>query len=813
MLHTFKANAVSRSSLHHVKHSLATTNQKIHQTAQQQQQKHFSQSVLSQQQKKSKKETDDFSTAFDLDESELKEILKNEGSLGEVEPSSSDASSFDPSKHYDIDAVLPKVAKNVEYKRTHRLIRMLKAKVTHQQVAASSAKGGEKKEDKDSSNEGMYWRMYNRERQRPELSDFQQQLEQFPNSIYGNDSAGRADVDMMTQAVQVLSDKQLGIERKARDQVFDTLAKVEIDGINKQQTTDDSSGFSLSASTQHDEIFVEPWVQKNIEDASQSLRITQVFNMLHKQLNKKRMEEGKKLYDEEVKKHMLSDQEGKHYLAPVVEENVAAEAKRAEALIEPKYGEVVTKSSKNADMTALSASPTSLPGRAIKTITESHTRHIASNFNDLYSMGDTFSTAPKKPEKKSVLEKVTLSEDKYIFNESSTTPEANELIDNPVAYTHQETRFFLNDEQYNRQFEEDLRNDLKTKSLEQIYRERPYLLLDPLALTIRELNDVSAEELAAPFEPAHLKTLFSGVLQGRAPRSIGQFFQSISEVTDREGLLAKLQLLLPNYSRTKIDSILGKIVTGLVQQNKVNDMLETKEYSGTKRSVISLTDLLNGNSQPGNMSMSDFLARPRPKIEAVMYAVDQIAKAQVEEGTLQLVAELGKTNNEKDFASEWDYLYEVLKPIHGASQLNAGAAKGRRIYQPQIYSGLVRASGTRKDSRAHVVMTPGTGVFSINGRNYLDYFKRRSDLLKLGLPFKITQTFQQFDIYVKAEGGGTTGQRDAIKLAISKAFAKFIPEFGYALSANSMMTVDMRHVERKKFGLVKARKRATFVKR
>lgn len=75
-------------------------------------------------------------------------------------------------------------------------------------------------------------------------------------------------------------------------------------------------------------------------------------------------------------------------------------------------------------------------------------------------------------------------------------------------------------------------------------------------------------------------------------------------------------------------------------------------------------------------------------------------------------------------------------------------------------------------------MTPGSGLFKINGRNYLDYFSNQASIDKLGLPFRLTNSVNQFDVECRVSGGGTTGQVDAIKLALAKALGDFVPGFG-----------------------------------
>ena len=101
----------------------------------------------------------------------------------------------------------------------------------------------------------------------------------------------------------------------------------------------------------------------------------------------------------------------------------------------------------------------------------------------------------------------------------------------------------------------------------------------------------------------------------------------------------------------------------------------------------------------------------------------------------------------------------------------------------------------------------------INGRSHLEYFTNEEDIETIGLPLSLTNSLQQFDVKVSVDGGGTSGQRDAIKLGLARALGNFVPGFGTHLARNGMMTRDSRIVERKKPGQRKARAKFQWVKR
>ncbi len=89
-------------------------------------------------------------------------------------------------------------------------------------------------------------------------------------------------------------------------------------------------------------------------------------------------------------------------------------------------------------------------------------------------------------------------------------------------------------------------------------------------------------------------------------------------------------------------------------------------------------------------------------------------------------------------------------------------------------------------------------------------FLSREDILA---PFKVTQTEGKYDVFVNVDGGGTTGQAQAVRLGISRALIDINPDFRPALKAEGFLRRDPRMVERKKYGRPKARKRFQFSKR
>ncbi len=121
-------------------------------------------------------------------------------------------------------------------------------------------------------------------------------------------------------------------------------------------------------------------------------------------------------------------------------------------------------------------------------------------------------------------------------------------------------------------------------------------------------------------------------------------------------------------------------------------------------------------------------------------------------------------------------------------------------------------TGRRKNAIARVRIMPGTGKVTINGRNGADYFGRQELLNYAVLPFKATDTVDHFDVIALCNGGGTSGQAGAVRLGIARALID-AGDYRADLKKAGYLTRDARVVERKKYGLKKARKRPQFSKR
>ncbi|MEA2066100.1 MAG: 30S ribosomal protein S9 [Thermotogota bacterium] len=125
-------------------------------------------------------------------------------------------------------------------------------------------------------------------------------------------------------------------------------------------------------------------------------------------------------------------------------------------------------------------------------------------------------------------------------------------------------------------------------------------------------------------------------------------------------------------------------------------------------------------------------------------------------------------------------------------------------------------TGRRKTAVARVRLRPGKGKFVINGKEFDDLQKYlHNDLwVRHALkPAVITESLGKFDYVIRVNGGGLSGQAGAMRLGIARALLEFNPDLKKRLREEGLLTRDSRKVERKKYGLKKARKAPQFSKR
>ena len=143
----------------------------------------------------------------------------------------------------------------------------------------------------------------------------------------------------------------------------------------------------------------------------------------------------------------------------------------------------------------------------------------------------------------------------------------------------------------------------------------------------------------------------------------------------------------------------------------------------------------------------------------------------------------------------------------------AGAQPLPRV-QELDNQGRAYGRGSRKTSQARVWVYPGEGNITVNNKELIEYFDRESDRELLLAPFIVTRTCGMFDVFCYVKGGGLRGQAGAVRHGLARALEKYNPDyFRRPLKSFNYLTRDSRMVEKKKYGLKKARKAPQWVKR
>ncbi len=126
---------------------------------------------------------------------------------------------------------------------------------------------------------------------------------------------------------------------------------------------------------------------------------------------------------------------------------------------------------------------------------------------------------------------------------------------------------------------------------------------------------------------------------------------------------------------------------------------------------------------------------------------------------------------------------------------------------------VINTLGRRKTAVARIYLKDGNGSITINGRDYKEYFPTGTLQYVVTQSLEIADSVGKYDIKANLDGGGITGQAEALRLAISKALCEINPEMRPPLKAKGLLRRDPRMVERKKPGQKKARKKFQFSKR
>ncbi len=126
---------------------------------------------------------------------------------------------------------------------------------------------------------------------------------------------------------------------------------------------------------------------------------------------------------------------------------------------------------------------------------------------------------------------------------------------------------------------------------------------------------------------------------------------------------------------------------------------------------------------------------------------------------------------------------------------------------------LTQTTGRRKEAIARARLRPGTGVVTVNGRAFEDYFPTATQRMVVSEPLRVSEVTEAYDIDAAIIGGGSSGQAGALRMAIARSLVELDPDRRAALKRAGLLSRDSRRKESKKYGLKKARKAPQYTKR
>jgi small subunit ribosomal protein S9 len=126
---------------------------------------------------------------------------------------------------------------------------------------------------------------------------------------------------------------------------------------------------------------------------------------------------------------------------------------------------------------------------------------------------------------------------------------------------------------------------------------------------------------------------------------------------------------------------------------------------------------------------------------------------------------------------------------------------------------LTQTTGRRKEAVARARLRPGTGVHTINGKAFDEYFPTAMQRMVVTEALRVMNVEETYDVDATMHGGGISGQAGALSMGIARALVELDPEARPALKKAGLLTRDPRRKESKKYGLVKARKAKQYTKR
>ena len=156
---------------------------------------------------------------------------------------------------------------------------------------------------------------------------------------------------------------------------------------------------------------------------------------------------------------------------------------------------------------------------------------------------------------------------------------------------------------------------------------------------------------------------------------------------------------------------------------------------------------------------------------------------------------------------------EAPEAPEATETVTEAAPEPRAPREPVVLDRPIQTVGRRKEAVVRVRLVPGTGNFHLDGRTLEAYFPNKVHQQLIKAPLVTVDRVDSFDIHAHLDGGGPSGQAGALRLAIARALILVQPEDRPALKKAGFLTRDPRAIERKKYGLKKARKAPQYSKR
>ncbi|MDN5930620.1 MAG: 30S ribosomal protein S9 [Pseudonocardia sp.] len=210
------------------------------------------------------------------------------------------------------------------------------------------------------------------------------------------------------------------------------------------------------------------------------------------------------------------------------------------------------------------------------------------------------------------------------------------------------------------------------------------------------------------------------------------------------------------------------------------------------------------------------MSSPEPEVEAPVEAVeaeassDEVAEIDAVSDDATAEAPAGEAVADETVAEDAGPVDEAVAADDVDTDVEVDVASD----VPTVFSDRpVQTVGRRKEAVVRVRLKPGTGNFTLNGKSIETYFPNKLHQQLIREPLVLLEKTERFDIFANLHGGGISGQAGALRLAIARALIEVDPEDRPPLKKAGFLTRDPRVIERKKYGLKKARKAPQYSKR